>query len=230
MTTASCHTCVYACLDPCQALLSFSTGFPARPMCANHPDTPGLLRPTRGGVCRNYRPKPPEPSGEVRRIVLVEGLYVSVDAADYERLSQYRWHLCSGYAARYYKGRQLFMHRDLMQPPKRMVVDHIDHNKTNNCRANLRICTPAENQRNRVKRFGAGSRYKGVCYKKDLRKYYARFRINGQRLWLGCFDDEAEAARAYDRQAVACAGEFAYVNFPEEWPPERRQQVYAARQ
>jgi len=232
MAKASCHTCVYACWDLCQAMLTFSSGFPSRPMCANHPEAPGRMRATPlGGVCRNYRPKAATPQGEVKRIPLTGGFYAYVDAADYEWLSQYRWDLYSGgYAARCEKGKRIFMHRDIMQPPKGMVVDHADSNKANNCRFNLRVCTPAQNQRNRAKRFGAASRFKGVGYSKDLGKYYARLRHNGQRLWLGLFDDEVEAARAYDHKAVECCGLFARVNLPEEWPPERIQQVHAEHQ
>jgi len=232
MTKASCHNCIYACWDLCQAMQSFSSGWPHRPLCANHPDTPSLMRPTPlGEVCRNYRPRPATPEGDVKRIPLSGGMYAYVDAADYEWLSKYSWRVFSGgYAMRCEEGKGIFMHREIMQPPEGMVVDHIDSNRGNNCRFNLRVCTPAENCRNRVKRAHASSRFKGVGYDKRSDRYYANCRDHGEHTWLGYFDDEIEAARAYDYQAVRCRGRFARVNFPEEWPPERIEQVYAPHQ
>jgi hypothetical protein len=229
MAKACCHNCVYACWDMCQVMQGFSSGWPSRPMCANQPDASGFMRPTPiGSICRNYRARPATPEGDVKRIPLRGGAYAYVDAADYEWLSKYNWHVyAGGYAARQDKGKTVLMHREIMQPPKGMVVDHIDGGRGNNCRFNLRVCTPAENRRNHAKRVGAFSRFKGVGYSKDSDKYYAGLRHNGEFFWLGLFDEEVEAARAYDHKAVECCGPFARVNLPEEWPPERIQQVYA---
>jgi hypothetical protein len=153
-----------------------------------------------------------------------------VDAADYEWLNQWQWHLENGYAARTEKGKIILMHRQIMQPPEDMVVDHIDGNKANNCRRNLRVCTHVENMCNQRRRSGSSSVFKGVFYSKQMHKWGARCNCRGERIWLGYFDAEVEAARAYDRMAVECFGEFARLNFPREWPPERRAQVYTQRQ
>jgi hypothetical protein len=232
MTQASCHNCIYSCWDLGQAVQSMSLGWAHRPMCANHPDTPSLMRLTPvGKVCRNYRARPATPEGDVRRIPLGDGLYAYVDAADYEWLSQHRWCVVSGgYAARRAGRKWILMHREIMQPPEGMVVDHLDRNKANNCRFNLHVCTPAENQHNRAKRLGTSSRFVGVSYVKRFGKYRAHIQFNGQRMFLGHFDDEVEAARAYDHKAVECCGPFARVNLPEEWPPERIREVYVPRQ
>jgi len=58
--------------------------------------------------------------------------------------------------------------------------------------------------------------------------FRARLRFHGKRIYLGCFDVEEDAARAYDLAAVQYFGESARLNFPEEWPPERRQAVREA--
>ena len=49
--------------------------------------------------------------------------------------------------------------------------------------------------------------------------------LEGKCFFLGYFVDEVEAARAYDRKAVELFGEFARLNFPEEWPAQRRREV-----
>ncbi len=231
MAKQTCYDCVYAYWDKGQWMTSISFGFPSRPACANHPDSPGISRtvPT-GGACRNYRPKPKTPDladGTVKRIPLSGGLFAYVDAADYEWLSQYRWSLYGGYAGRRENGKTIFMHREIMRPPKGMVVDHIDANKLNNCRVNMRNCTRQENGCNRAKWIGTSSRFKGVCRDKRSGKYRVLTKFHGEPVWLGVHDDEIEAARAYDRWAVEQGVECARLNFPEEWPPARRRRVRA---
>jgi hypothetical protein len=146
-------------------------GLPSRPFCANHPESPGREREIPyGKVCRNYRlkPKTPEPSDEtVKRIPITGGLTAYVDAADYEAISRYNWRLVSGgYAGRYERGKYVLMHRQIMKPPKGKVVDHIHGNRMDNTRANLRLCTPAENSRNQLKHRGSASQYFGFYYKR----------------------------------------------------------------
>ena len=234
MAMRTCLNCVYVCCDPSQWLRCHARGEPLVPKCANHPRWPGQLHDVPGTPCRNYKPKPPEPDESddtIRRIPLSDGQFAIVDTTDYEWLSGYTWTLvAAGYAGRNEKGKMVLMHRQIMNPPKGMVVDHIDGGVRNNRRSNLRICTRAQNVRNSAKRRHAASRYKCVGFDKERGKWFARFRYKGIHLWLGYFDGEAEAARAYDRKAVEYFGEFARLNFPEEWPPERRQEVYANRQ
>jgi hypothetical protein len=228
---ASCHTCIYAYWDRGLWLRTLWSGFPAGPMCANHTDSPGRLKECPSGrVCRNYRPRPPTPKGEnVKLIPLDGGFYAYVDAEDFEWLNQWRWHVCgSGYAGRHENGKLIFMHRAIMKPPKGMVVDHINGNRFDNTRANLRNVTPQENLHNTRKQAGTSSIYKGIYYQKNMGKWYAEAKYRGARSRAGPFEEEAEAGRAYDRMAVELFGERAWPNFPEEWPPERRARVYAA--
>jgi hypothetical protein len=108
-----------------------------------------------------------------------------------------------------------------------MIVDHINSNGFDNTRANMRNITQRQNSYNQSKQVGTISIYKGVNYDKRRHRWYARIRLGRERFFLGYFDTEIEAARAYDYMAVRLFGEFARLNFPEEWPPERRAQVYA---
>ena len=162
MASECCHNCLYAWWDLCQAMQAFTSGFPNRPACANHPDSLGRMRPVViGGICRNYRPKPADPAKGAERIPLGDGYYAYVDAADYEWLSQWNWHLINGYAGRWEKGKQVLMHRQIMQPPKGMKVDHVRRNKLDNMRDNLRVCTQQENILNQYPKGDSASGSKG---------------------------------------------------------------------
>jgi|GEM_PF-218259 len=232
MAERTCHNCVYAVCDPGVWLRWIWAGESIVPRCANSPWSPGKLCDVSGVPCRNYRPKPPMPQGEhVRMIPLSDGSYAYVDAADYEWLSQWKWHLCgSGYPSRWENRRRVFMHREIMKPPRGMLVDHKDGNRANNCRFNLRNCTHAENARNRRKYSGSDSNFKGVYWDRRKHKWYINCRYKGRNHRLGYFaaGEEVTAARAYDQAAVERIGDFAKLNFPNEWPPQRKEEVRAA--
>ncbi len=154
-----------------------------------------------------------------RPIPLTKGKFAIVDADDYYRLVKYKWHISDPasntlYAARRLERKSLKMHRVIMGAPDHLVVDHIDHNGLNNCKSNLRLCTLAQNNRNCGASKGASSRYKGVSWRKDTKKWEAMIRFNKKMYRLGTFKNEIDAARAYDKKAAQLHGEFAYLNFP----------------
>jgi hypothetical protein len=229
---ASCHTCVYAQWDAGLWLRTLGSGWPAGPTCGNQPQFPGRMKECPPGpACRNYRPRPPTPTGEnVKLVPLTHGFYAYVDAADFERVNQWHWRMHGGYAARIESGKVIYMHREIMKPPKGMVVDHVNGNGFDNTRANLRNVTRRQNAHNMSKHVGTNSLYKGVGPGRKEGTWYARIGWKGAYLRAGPFTDEAEAGRAYDRMAVELFGEVARLNFPEEWPAERRAQVYAEAQ
>ncbi len=228
---ACCHNCVYSYCDHEHARWSMSVGVLTWPACANQPDSPGRMQrvPARG-ICRNYRPRPATPEGEVRQIPVGEGRYAYVDAADFDRLNQWTWHFHNGYATRRDRGKTIYLHRAIMQPPPGMVVDHTNHNKLDDTRANLKVCTQQENLRNSDKRRGTASRFRGLYFCKRTSKWCPRVKFQGKYIYLGSFAEEIDAARAHDRGAVAYFGASARLNFPQEWPAERRAPVYAQAQ
>jgi hypothetical protein len=177
------------------------SGFPIGGQCANHPDTPGQVRRIPVTPCRNFRGKPyrvepPQPPNDkIRYIPLTRGLFAIVDAEDYEWLSRYKWYAGSSkssrtlYARRYSPSGVVLMHRMIMNPPKGLVVDHINGNGLDNRRCNLHICTQKENTQRRRKPVSGQSKYIGVSPCGD--KWQATVR----REYLGLFDDEVEAAK-----------------------------------
>ncbi len=225
----NCFNCVYSQWDRGQAMWNLANCVATRPTCANHPDLLGRSRPMPlGQICKNFRPRTKAPGGDVKQIPLSDGYYAYVDAADYEWLSRWNWYLHGDYVVRHEKGKRIYLHRAIMQPSEGMVVDHKNRNKLDNTRENLLVCTQMENSQNRSKRNGSSSRFLGVNYHKRSRKWTARITFEGERLFLGYFVDEVEAARAYDRKAVELFGDFARLNFPEEWPQERRRELREA--
>jgi len=229
--TECCATCVYAWRDLRLGILGMRARMPAGPMCANQPGRFGIPTITPWGrVCCNYRPRGEGPDASAKSIRLTNGMIAYVDAADYEEISRHTWLLGGGgYAGRSEKRKWVFMHRQIMNPPEGMFVDHIHGNRLDNTRAHLRLCTLAENARNRMKRVNATSRYRGVSYSKNRRKWVVALPQEANQKFVGAFDDELDAARAYDRAAVLYLSDSARLNFPDEWPPERKAEVRAQR-
>ncbi len=153
-----------------------------------------------------------------REIKLKTGESVLVDFADWCWLSRYKW--CrhkQGYATGRAKAGEAMMHRLIMQPAPGLVVDHINANKLDNRRANLRICTPAQNARNARRRSDAASKYKGVRLLRGRPKpFVGVISVGGVHLSLGTYTTEVDAAHAYDRAAREYFGEYARLNFPRE--------------
>lgn len=153
-----------------------------------------------------------------KEIVLSQGKVAIVDDADYEWLSRWKWcasrvpHTC--YAIRSVgRGKtqkRTYMHRAILDAPPELWVDHINADGLDNRRANLRLCTRAENNRNRRKHRDTASRFKGIV--PSYGKWIAQIKVNGKRFQLGRFVDEKSAARAYNEAAIRLHGEFAILN------------------
>jgi len=107
---------------------------------------------------------------------------------------------------------ELRLHRAVMNAKLTETVDHRDHNGLNNVRENLRIATAAQNGANRVKSPQHSSRFKGVSLHRQTGRWEASLRVNRNKIHIGLFEREEDAARAYNAKAAAVWGEFAHLN------------------
>lgn len=154
-------------------------------------------------------------------IPLTQGKFATIDEADVELVSQYRWHACDRgrtfYAAtsrdRRSTGEVIYLHRLLAKPNPDQHVDHINGDGLDCRRANLRLCTDAENRRNMRKTRGA-SRFKGVSVdpRQPGKPWCASIHYENKKVSLGSYETEVEAARAYNAAAVELHGQFANLN------------------
>jgi hypothetical protein len=170
--------------------------------------------------------------GEAFRIIpLTKGLVAIVSPQDYDRLSAFKWYADkrdnTWYANRWARSKanpakqyRVRMHREVLCTPDDLFVDHQNHNGLDNRRSNLRIATLAENGCNKRKTSAkCTSRFKGVCWWKQGGKWRAQGRLNGKQIIIGYFDNELDAARAYDGWAKQAFGRFASLNFPQQSDP-----------
>jgi hypothetical protein len=190
----------------------------ARPENLSEPETAVVNVPQDDGTFLVSRS--PHESG-VREIPLTRGLVALVDEDDFEMLSQWKWsancdggYACRGFRSAFGHHARSYMHRTIMLPDPGQQIDHINGDKLDNRRANLRICTNSQNGRNRPAPTTNTSGFKGVSWNKKRGLWLAKIH-DGEYRWLGCFALKEDAAQAYDEAARDHFGKFAYLNFPE---------------
>lgn len=123
--------------------------------------------------------------------------YALIDAADYAAVSELAWSRASnGYAVACVDRERILMHRLVcgLTRGDPLEVDHINRNKLDNRRSNLRVCTRAQNGQN-LGSFPGTSRFRGVCRKANGR-WQAQAWTNGGNRHIGVFDTEEAAAEA----------------------------------
>lgn len=138
----------------------------------------------------------------MKYILLTQGKRAIVDDEDYEWLSQFRWYYkkdrWGGYAVRHdleNHNRLIRMHRIINNTPDSLITDHINRDKLDNQRSNLRTVTFSENSLNTNSKSSNTSGYRGICLSSDRKKWQARIMVKGRSIHLGLFMDINEAIR-----------------------------------
>jgi len=154
---------------------------------------------------------------DVFEFIESRGMYIACNRFKSTRGYYFQVMVCQKTGSRTVYRQQLS--RLILKAPSGLHVDHIDRNALNNSRENLRLCTQAENSRNRSKSACTKFPYKGVTQRKSGNFYSVlRSTENNKKLRysIGPFGSEEGAARGYDKLAKWLFGEFAALNFPEK--------------
>lgn len=149
----------------------------------------------------------------MKNIKLTQGYFAIVDDSDYEWLNHYTWYFGHGYAVRNKSDSNpyRFMHRMILNTPEGMDTDHLNLDRLDNRRENLRICTASRNQQNRLAHSDNSSGYKGVS--RHGIGWMAQIMCSRKKFYLGTYRTKEEAAIAYDKKAIELHGEFSILNF-----------------
>ncbi|HET6455301.1 MAG TPA: HNH endonuclease [Armatimonadota bacterium] len=147
--------------------------------------------------------------------VQIAGGVMLIDKVDLPIITGRKVWLYHGYPAIWRKGNRVYLHRVILEAQSGEMIDHINRDKLDNRRRNLRLCTKRENSYNRQ---GPNSNnlsgYRGVSWN---RGWVAQIQADGQHFRLGRFKSKEQAARAYDEAALRYFGPFeGKLNFPQD--------------
>ena len=132
-----------------------------------------------------------------KEIKLTKGAVAIVDDEDFEELNKWKWGLStSGYAMRQIPGGRIWMQRLLNKTPEGLITDHINRNKLDNRKCNLRNADKRINSINRDKPCNNKSGYKGVYFDTWSKSWRAEVRVMGKKITLGRFEDIQDAVNA----------------------------------
>jgi hypothetical protein len=138
-----------------------------------------------------------------------------IDVEDIKKIEKHKWYLSAqGYVQAHIEGGLPKIQHIILdvKPNMREHIDHINGNRIDNRRANLRFCVSAENARNRGKQKNNKSGYKGVYNDGKSPNWAANIRVDKKTIYIGTFKNIIDAARAYNRAATKYHGDFARLN------------------
>lgn len=152
----------------------------------------------------------------MKKIPLSKGKYTIVDDGDFEQLSAWKWHTnARGYAMRTTHTRdadnkrichKVYMHRQIINTPDGMLTDHINGDKLDNRRENLRVVTVKQNNWNTGIPSHNSTGVKGVYWRAN--RWEAAISQNNRKVHLGRFVNQSEAVQAYNKAALKLRGQY----------------------
>lgn len=154
----------------------------------------------------------------MKRLALSNGSITLLDDADYEIVKRWTWRKDRhGYATRVrrvyispnrYKCTTIFLHRQITDAKTGFDVDHMNRNRLDNRRSNLRQASRSQNNINSKIAHTNTSGYKGVNFHKSTGKWRAYISQSGKQIYLGLFSTIDQAASARRNKAIELYGEF----------------------
>lgn len=129
------------------------------------------------------------------QLVSRDGHKITVDKDDHDKFKNKKLYIIKGYPAYCERRKLIKLHRAILDAQEGQEVDHINRDKLDNRKTNLRFCSRSENLQNRA---GYGSvKIKGVHWDRSRKKFVASITVNGRSKWLGYFDDPISAKQAW---------------------------------
>lgn len=136
-----------------------------------------------------------------------------IDDKDFELVLKNKWHFSGLYASANIDGKTTYMHRLITKAKKGQECDHINHDKLDNRRKNLRVCTSAQNKMNRPPLSTNKSGYKGVSFENFTKSWKAQISLGNKSRHIGRYPTSREAAKAYNEMALQLHDkEFVWLN------------------
>lgn len=153
-------------------------------------------------------------------VLYLKSGYLIFDEEDFDLVCSYNWRVNNlgyvtyqEYTPGITKPKTLLLHRLILGVTGRYeVVDHINHNPQDNRRCNIRKASIGQNVWNTVSYKNSTSKYLGVSFETGRKKWRAQIKANGKQCSLGRFNNETDAALAYNEAASRYFGEFANLN------------------
>lgn len=140
------------------------------------------------------------------------GKFAKIDSEDYEKVSQHSWSVGNrGYVIARINGKIQKLHRFVTNAPDGLQVDHEKHDRLDNRKSKLRLCSNSQNAMNRRPHTGSSLGLKGAY--PHAGRFAATICIGGKQVHLGTYDLAEDAGKAYDAAARFYFGEFAHTNY-----------------
>jgi len=129
------------------------------------------------------------------------------EAGCLKRKRDVRWHICLN--GKEHKRSRLVWVYHYGEIPEGLIVDHINHDTTDDRIENLRVCSVSQNQQNRLVSKGKFSKLpKGVWFAKHVKRFRAAIKLDGRLIHIGYFDSPEDAKDAYDKAATEMFGQY----------------------